>query len=207
MSNNADNHLGSNQIPEQTVGSEINARSEVSFDNPIDVHSYYEVVKGRLLDVNSWCLYAKLPVTSFKLFDEKCRVAERLVQEKDFIRIDIPGPGPKTGQGYDWVVVESIVEESDEEGLVISMTVRPTAHPLSDDPHTAHFLSDVSSATFQVKQSGNTVAAEQHGRNEVPNRDTAHTFDNVRNTMVGWGSKLGLSFPQWKGLVKGLVKK
>ncbi|RZM21059.1 MAG: hypothetical protein EOO88_34390, partial [Pedobacter sp.] len=107
MSNNADNHLGSNQIPEQTVGSEINARAEVSFDDPQAVHSHYEIVKGRLLDVNGWCHHAKLPVTSFKLFDEKCRVAERLVQEKDYIRIDIPGPGPKTGQGYDWVVVES----------------------------------------------------------------------------------------------------
>lgn len=31
------------------------------------------------------------------------------------------------------------------------------------------------------------------------------SMDNVRNTLVGWGAKLGLSYPQWKSLVKGLL--
>ena len=207
MNNKDINNLGGKHVPEQKIGSEINASSTETLGTIDEALSHFEEVKNRLFDVNKWCDYAKLPISSFKLFDHNCRVADRLVVEGDYIRIDIPGPGTKTGQGYDWVVVEAILEEQNTDAAVVSMRVRPSAHPLSDDQHTAHFLTDVASSTFQVKRSGLTIIAEQHGRNELPNRDTGHTLDNLRNTFVGWSSKLGFAYPQWKGLVKGLVKK
>ncbi|MBC7565696.1 MAG: hypothetical protein H7223_01875 [Pedobacter sp.] len=206
MSNKESNSIGGAHVPEQKVGSEINASSTATFATTKEAISHYYVVKKRLLDVNSWFEFANLPVSSFKLFDHSCRVAERSAIEGDYIRIDIPGPGTKTGQGYDWVVVESILEESNNYASVLTMRVRPSAHPLSDDQHTAHFLTDAASSTFQIKRSEAIVIAEQHGRNEIPNRETAHTFDNLRNTVVSWSSKIGFSYPQWKGLVKGLVK-
>ena len=207
MSNTDNSNLGQQHVPEQKVGSEINASASETLPTEEDAILYYEVVKARLLNVNKWFELAKLPLSSFKLFDHSCRVADRNACEGDYIRIDIPGPGTKTGQGYDWVVIESIVEEDEEHASVVSMTVRPSPHPLSGDPHTAHFLKEDASSTFQIKRSGNLVIAEQHGRNEVPNRDTAHRLDNLRNTVVGWSTMLGFSYPQWKSLVKGLVKK
>jgi hypothetical protein len=207
MSNQPGNNLGTEHVPEQKIGSEINAVSSETFLKLDEAISHYSEVKERLFDVNKWFEYARLPLSSFKLFDHSCRVADRPAIEGDYIRIDIPGPGTKTGHGYDWVIIEAILEEHTSEEAVISMRVRPSVHPLSDDKHTAHFLTDVASSTFQVKRSGLTVIAEQHGRNEVPNRETGHTLDNLRNTFVGWSSKLGLSYPQWKSLVKGLVKK
>jgi hypothetical protein len=206
MSNNDSNNLGKTHVPSQTIGSEINASSEETLSNLQEATSHYAVVKQRLLDVNKWFEYAMVPLSSFKLFDNTGRVVDRPAIEGDHIRIDIPGPGTKTGQGYDWVVVEHILEENDNDTSVISMTVRPCAHPLSDNQHTAHFLTDVASSTFQIKRSGLVVIAEQHGRNEMPNRDTDSTFDNLRNTVVGWSAKLGFAYPQWKSLVKGLVK-
>jgi hypothetical protein len=207
MNSNHNSTLGKSHVPEQTIGSEINATATATFATIQESLDHYNLVKDRLFDVNKWYEYAKLPLSSFKLFDHKCRVADRPAVEGDFIRIDIPGPGTKTGKGYDWVVIEAILEEHHTEAAVVSMRVRPSAHPLSDDPHTAHFLTEVASSTFQVKRTGLEVIAEQHGRNEVPNRDTAHTLDNIRNTVVGWSSKIGFAYPQWKGLVKGIVKK
>jgi len=207
MSNIDSNDLGQQHIPQQKVGSEINASASENLSTDDEAVLFYNIVKERLLSVNQWHEFAKLPLSSFKLFDHSCRVADRVAQEGDFIRIDIPGPGTKTGQGYDWVVIEAILEENDQDTSVVSMRVRPSPHPLSDDPHTAHFLKETASSTFQIKRSKNIVLAEQHGRNEIPNRDTAHTLDNLRNTVVGWSSKLGFSYPQWKGLVKGLVKR
>lgn len=207
MNNKDSNNLGGEHVPAQKIGSEINASSTETLATLEEALSHFDVVTNRLFDVNKWFDHAKLPISSFKLFDHNCRVADRLAMEGDYIRIDIPGPGTKTGQGYDWVVVEAILEERNTDAAVVSMRVRPSAHPLSSDQHTAHFLTDVASSTFQVKRSGLTIIAEQHGRNELPNRDTAHTLDNLRNTFVGWSSKLGFSYPQWKGLVKGLVKK
>ncbi|MEJ7557672.1 MAG: hypothetical protein WKF66_05140 [Pedobacter sp.] len=207
MSNNESDDLGKTHVPDQTVGSSINASSEETLSTMEEAISHYAMVKQRLLNVNRWFEYAMLPLSSFKLFDHSGRVVERQAIEGDYIRIDIPGPGTKAGQGYDWVVIETILEENDPDAAVISMTVRPSVHPLSDNQNTAHFLTDVASSTFQVKRSGLLVLAEQHGRNEMPNRDTANTFDNIRNTVVGWSAMLGFAYPQWKGLVKGLIKK
>ncbi|MGY0037116.1 hypothetical protein [Pedobacter sp. NJ-S-72] len=40
----------------------------------------------------------------------------------------------------------------------------------------------------------------------MPNTDTSHLTDHIRNTLVGWTAKIGLSYPQWKSLVKGIVE-
>ena len=71
---------------------------------------------------------------------------------------------------------------------------------------TAHFFKDAATSTFQVKRIANEVYAEVHGRNEVANTEANATTDKIRNTVVGWSAKLGLSFPQWKSLVTGIVK-
>ncbi len=95
------------------------------------------------------------------------RAVERNADEGDFVRIDIPGPGTRIGHGYDWVIIEALVEEAGAGAEVISMRVRPAAHPLGDDERVAHFLKSCATSTFQVRRVGNCVSAEEHGRNEV----------------------------------------
>lgn len=67
------------------------------------------------------------------------------------------------------------------------------------------FFKDLATSTFQIKQIGHEVYAQEHGRNEVPNTATHSFGDNLRNRLVGWTAKIGLSYPQWKSLIKGLV--
>jgi len=199
--------IGTMQVPVQTSGSEINAVEKVECRSDAEAEQFYHTVKARLIDVNGWAATAKLPMSSFKLFDYAGRAVDRDAEEGDFIRIDIPGPGTKTGQGYDWVIIEHLVEERAANAQAISMRVRPAAHPLGEDECIAHFLKSCATSTFQVKRIGNVVSAEEHGRNEVANLETGHLLDNIRNAVVSAGSKIGFSYPQWKSLVIGLLSK
>ena len=207
MANNELNNLGHNQVPEQQSGSEMNAVATEMMDTLSQASAFYTLVKQRLLAVNSWYEFAELPAATFKLFDHSGAMADRAAQVGDYIRIDIPGPGTKAGEGYDWVIIEELTEEVNEDSELITMKVRPSAHPSDKADHPAHFLESIATATFQVKHMGIFVQVEQHGRNEVPNTHTTVISDNIRNTLVGWTAKLGLSYPQWKSLVEGLIKR
>lgn len=199
--------IGSVQVPEQTLGSEMNAVEKVQCASVAEAKEFYQIVKSRLTNVNAWATMAKLPMSSFKLFDYAGRAVERNAEEADFIRIDIPGPGTKTGKGYDWVIIEKLVEEQGADAEAITMRVRPAAHPLGEDECIAHFLKSCATSTFQIKRMGNCVSAEEHGRNEVANLETGHLLDNIRNAVVSAGAKIGFSYPQWKSLVSGLLSK
>ncbi|MEQ7801827.1 hypothetical protein ABDJ41_18675 [Pedobacter sp. ASV1-7] len=113
----------------------------------------------------------------------------------------------RLGGGYDWVTIEEIKLQVLDDAEVLSMTARPSANPTTSSEDTAHFLTDQATSTFQVKRIGRVIYAEEHGRNELPNTDTGIPLDNIRNTFVGWGAKIGFSYPQWKALVKGLLNK
>jgi hypothetical protein len=195
-----------NPIPNQETGSEMNAVEKASFNTPEEAARFYELAKQRLLNVNNWNAVSNLPSSTFMLCDASGQQVSRDVQIGDFLKIDIPGPGTSTGDGYDWVKVEFIEEQQIEGADVMSFRVRPTDNPVSEEVAIAHFFDDAATSTFQVKKIGLDVTAEVHGRNETPNTNTDHILDNVRNTMVGLGAKVGASYPQWKGLVAGIVK-
>ena len=197
---------GADHLPAQQTGSEMNAVEKIMLASEAEAIHFFKVVKERLLDVNRWTEIAGGGMSDFFLTDDKGNLVQRKATSGDHIRIDIPGPGSQTGGGYDWVTIEEIKEEVLDDAEVLSMTARPSANPLTDNDDTAHFLTGEATSTFQVKRIGDTIYAEEHGRNEVPNTDTENTLDNVRNTFVGWGAKVGFSYPQWKALVKGLIQ-
>lgn len=203
---NTENDLGSEHIPLQKDGSEMDAVEKRGFESESGAIYFYKQVKHRLLCVNDWGEVAGIPMSTFTLTDRTGQRVERNATDGDYIKIDIPGPGTTTGDGFDWVVIEEIKEEQLAGAEILTMQVRPAPNPTGSDHHIAHFLKEKATSTFQVKRIGRTVYAEEHGRNEIPNTETAHTLDNIRNTLVGFGAKLGFSYPQWKGLVKGLLK-
>ena len=194
-----------NAIPAQESGSEMNAVQEVTFNSAAEANAFYEIAKQRLLNVNNWDDVAKVPSSTFILCGPSGEPVSRAVQLGDFLKIDIPGPGTSTGDGYDWVKVEFIEEQHQDGADIMSFRVRPTDNPQSPEKAIAHFFDDAATSTFQVKKIGNAVTAEVHGRNETPNTQTDHIVDNIRNTMVGLGAKIGASYPQWKGLVAGIA--
>lgn len=205
MEEKKSNTLGRGHIPLQFKGSEMNAVEEAVMDSEEKAIAFFELVKKRLLDVNRWGELAELPMSTFRLTDKEGKEIAGSAKEGLYFKIDIPGPGTKTGDGFDWVFIESIQSEKYPDQEYLSMRVRPVANPSGERTDTAHFLENDATSTFQVKRIGNTLYAEEHGRNEVPNTKTENTMDNIRNTMVGWSAKLGMSYPQWKSLVKGLL--
>jgi len=205
MKKSTENKPGEENVPPQQIGTEMNAVEKIELPSEAEAIHFFRTVKMRLLDVNRWAEVAGVPLSTFRLTDCHGNEVHRSVVEGDYLKIDIPGPGTKTGSGYDWVVVEQIREEIRDGVEILTMTVRPAANPLNEDVHIAHFLTDQATSTFQVKRIENTIYAEEHGRNETPNTDTGYVLDNVRNAFVGWTAKIGFSYPQWKSLVNGLI--
>jgi hypothetical protein len=132
----------------------------------------------------------------------------RLAQPGDFIRIDIPGPGSATGEGYDWVRIESIDDQpnpgSDHESVVLQ--VRPASNPQNSDADIAHFFNNSATSTFMVERKSLRVTASIHGRNEVPNTDVERTVDKMRNSVVATAATSGFAALHWSLLVKGILR-
>ncbi len=200
-----DNNLGNHHIPPQVFGEHMDVVEQRSFNDPISATNFFSLVKQRLLDVNSWAEFAGTASATFQLADALGREVKRSVQKGDYFRIDIPGPGTTTGKGYDWVLVEDIIEEQTATTELLVLRVRPADNPLTDNGDTAHFLTEQATSTFTVKRIGRDIFAEEHGRNEQANTYTDSTVDNIRNMMVGWAAMLRFSYPQWKSLMSGLL--
>lgn len=198
-------HAGAGHVPPQQTGTEMNAVEKIEMDSELEAIHFFQTVKDRLLDVNRWALIAGGGMSEFFLTDASGNLVKRKATGGDHIMIDIPGPGTQAGGGYDWVTIEEIKLEVVDDAEVLSMTLRPSANPTGESDDTAHFLTEEATVTFQVKRIGHVIYAEEHGRNEKPNTQTESTIDNLRNTLVGWGAKIGFSYPQWKALVSGLL--
>lgn len=194
-------------IPDQNTGAQSNTESSAAFGTVEEATSFFSVVKQRLLQVWHWHEVAGKGTADFELTDAQGNAVERTPQPGDHLKIDIPGPGPQTGDGYDWVQVEA-VEESAEAGVdCVVMRVRPATNPQNDRSDVAHFFSDEATSNFVVKREGTTVTAGVYGRNEKPNVGAEKVVDKARNAAVATGAVSGFSKLQWKSLVNGLVKK
>jgi hypothetical protein len=193
-------------IPVQREGGKTDVSESIKLDSGFAAKQFFKLACQRLKDVNKWHEVCGSEATTFALIDSDGKAAFRDAQEGDYFKINIPGPGNSVGDGFDWVRVEEVSLKSTEEEEVFFIRVRPTDPPVKDDKEVAHFFKDQATSTFMVRRKDSTVSAEVHGRNEKPNVDTSQVKDKVRNAVVGTASLLGFSLPQWKMLVKGLVK-
>lgn len=196
-----------NVIPQQYEGGQMDTAERTVLPSVSAAKEFYHTAKQKLLNVSNWAEICKVPVSVFTLTDANGNPIHRAALEGDYLKIDIPGPGTSAGNGYDWVHIEKITEETGEDNALIALQVRPSVNPTGEEKEIAHFFKDSATTTFLIKQINNIVYAEEHGRNEIPNTDSSLITDNLRNRIVGWTAKIGLSYPQWKSLVKGLVEK
>ena len=194
-------------IPQQQSGIQTNTETSLELTSEKDARSFYQKVKERLLEVNSWHHYAGALTAGFQLTDKHGNEVSRPAEKEDHFKIDIPGPGPVTGDGFDWVQVEAIEEKEEGEEQSITMRVRPATNPNNDRNDVAHFFSEDATSCFMVKRQNNTVTAAVYGRNEKPNTHTETLSDKARNAAIAGGAITGFSKLQWKSLVNGLVKK
>jgi hypothetical protein len=194
-------------IPNQEEGAQSNTQASADFTSVEEAVSFYELVKQRLLAVNEWHSIAGPLTATFQLTDASGDEVSRTPQIGDHFKIDIPGPGPITGDGFDWVQIEEIEEAQEGDTELASIRVRPATNPKNARHDVAHFFSDAATSCFLVERKGTTVTAGVYGRNEKPNTDAEKLADKARNAAVATGAVTAFSKLQWKSLVNGLVKK
>jgi hypothetical protein len=194
-------------VPQQYEGGETNTEAVETLPTESDAREFFEVVKNRLMNVNSWHDYAGKGTADFQLTDAQGREVERTVQKGDHFKIDIPGPGSVTGEGYDWVQVEEIAEVHEKEEDSIAVRVRPATNPQNVKPDVAHFFTSEATSNFIVKRQGTQVSAAVRGRNEKPNTEAEAVVDKARNAAVATGATTGFSNIQWKSIVNGLLQR
>jgi hypothetical protein len=189
---------------DQENGKSVTAQSYLELETEELAQEVFEKVKQRMLHVNTWQEFAGEAMAHFNLTDEKGNEVDGPAREGLFFRIDIPGPGSKDGNGFDWVRVEKIEESSEEQAPSLGMRVRPSSNPATADDDIAHFYSDESTSTFHVKREGAIVTTSVVDRNLKPNTE-AHGIDEIRNRLVGFTGIIGASKIQWKSLTDGLL--
>lgn len=203
-----DTHNIDDAIPEQETGAKTDTHHSATAESLGESKQLFIKVKERLQDVNSWHQLAGKASAIFQLTDAEGNEVNRKVEKGDHFKIQLPAPGNPTGDGHDWVVVEEIEDKSDPDGEseAFVIRVRPTQNPQKPDADVAHFFKDHATSSFAVQREGKKVTASVHGRNETPNTKTEGLLDKARNALVALGAMAGLSNPQWKSLVKGMVE-
>jgi len=199
----------SDNIPPQLLGEQTDVVESVSCTSIEDAHKLFLAAKDKLKDVSNWHQFSGPGSSKFTLSDSGGNPLYSIAEKGNLFYIDLPAPGSAAGKGLEWVRIEEIDENisPESESEYITMRVRPVANPLNPSGEVAHFYDHETTSTFIVERFGNQVSAAVHGRNETPNNRDTGIYDTVRNTIVALGARYGLSGPQWKALVKGLLGK
>lgn len=194
-------------VPQQYTGPAKDFEHQVLAESAEDAADWFVDAKDRMLDVNKWKDYATAFSAAFRLTDAHGKEVNRRAHKGDHIKIDIPGPGPAAGGGYDWVLVEAIEYDDypDDDRETFAMRVHPVADPANSNGDVAHFFSEQASSTFVIERIGTQLRASYHGRNETLNTD-AGILDKVRNSLVGMTAWAGMSDAQWNSLIKGFIE-
>ena len=195
-----------NITPTQKGGGRSDTYSSVTLADIALADAHYELAKTRLININEWQQIAGKRSAAFKLFDAHGQPKEGNICLHDHFRIDVPGPGPTAGDGFEWVQVVEMYEQNTGVQKTFQMTVQPVPSPLNQKEAVAHFFSDDASSTFIVAQHVKNVVAEVHGRNEMPNTESANIIDKVRNTVIASFGILGFSKMQWKQLTEAIIR-
>jgi hypothetical protein len=195
------------QIPEQREGEQTDVIHFVDCDTREQAHELFLLAKSKLKDISNWHQFSGPGSSKFTITDAQGNDEYKIAEKGDHFYINLPAPGSIAGDGLEWVRIEKIedVEDAKAENEFIAITVRPVANPRHPEKATAHFFSHGSTSTFIVERYLNHVSAAVHGRNETPNNDDTGIYDSIRNTIIALTARAGLSGPQWKKLVVGLL--
>ena len=194
-------------VPPQQSGKAIDAESSVELKNEREAKEFFATVRERLKNVNQWKSYAGNISANFQLVDQYGVEVQRKIEKGDYLKIDIPGPGTKSGDGYDWVRIEEVISTSAPDLESFGFRVRPADNPQNIESETVHFYSRESTSSFIVERNRNNITASIHDRNTKPNKEANRPSDKIRDAVVGTAGAITFSKIQWKNLTDGLVSK
>jgi len=204
-------HNATDNIPPQTQGEHNDFIHFADRETVAEAHNLFLLARERMKDISQWHILTGPHSAKFGITDTKGTEVYKLAEEGDLFYIDLPlpTPGSLAGGGKEWVRIEALEEygDADTESEYMTMTIRPIVNPSHPDKAVAHFFSHDSTNTFIVERYLNHVSAAVYGRNETPNNKDTGLYDTVRNTIISLGARNGLSGPQWKSLIEGILDK
>jgi len=194
-------------IPRQVLGFKTGASTEFKAPTIRDAMLIFLEAKFRLLDVNNWFLICGESGAEFRLTDDEGNPVEKNKPEVgNLIRIKLPAPPNKAGDGYDWVRIEKLedLEDKSSDEELCGFRVRPVRSPYSKSDASSHFYTSNATSTFLVYRKREVIHVYERGRNELPNT-TGSFLNRLRNLIVAIFASFGFSKPQWKNLVRGVL--
>lgn len=193
-------------VPAQQRGDSVTAEGNRKFDDVTAAKAFYLQAEARLLDVNHWHDQAGGTLARFMLTDTVGNPISGTAQKGLLIKIDIPGPGSKSGEGFDWVKIEEIERADSADIQSIALRVRPMAAPGSGDERPTHFYDEKSTSTFTLTRENTVLTVAIYDRNIDPNTEADSLIDKVRNAITGFFGEKVFSKIQWQSLVDGILK-
>ncbi|RYY56925.1 MAG: hypothetical protein EOO09_04390 [Chitinophagaceae bacterium] len=195
-------------VPPELRGKNTKLFSSARCESTTSAKELYNLARQRLLSPGEWHKHAGRLSAEFDMFDENKIETNELAKPGWFIRIDIPGPGPKSGDGFDWVKID-LIEDARCGDLEdhIGLRVVPSINPFNPGDAESHFLERGSSSTFIVNRVAEQVFASYFGRNEKINFHPNSMLEKARNGIVGLTAFAGLSELHWKSLINGFLAK
>jgi hypothetical protein len=195
-------------IPPQNEGKQNDLTHTVSYTDSKEARLCFQRACERMRNPGKWRDMCGILSADFRLIGNNGLQAHTQVKKGDYLQVDIPGPGTKAGEGYDWVKVEHLehIPAPAADNELCGMQLRPCANPKKQTKDTAHFFMGNATSTFIIRRHGNEVTASYHGRNELPNVSTGNKVDNFRNAMITSGAMAGLSELQWHTLIKAFLE-
>ena len=192
-------------VPENKTGKAVDIEHSITVD-ATEANKIYEIARERLLNPGCWQQLSGSASATFEIISHNS-LSSKEIKENDHIKINIPGPGAAEGDGFDWVIVETIEEnEVQDADRSVALKLRASSNPNNNETSTAHFFNEDATSTFIIKLKGNMITASYYGRNEVPNVKNVSLIDKVRNALVAIGAAIGFSEIQWNSLVKGFLQ-
>jgi hypothetical protein len=193
-------------VPDNVRGIEKDIEHAITLNSVEDAVTRFEIARNRLFRPDCWQELAGKLTAVFKLVDRNGSEKNSAIEIHDYIKIDIPGPGPSAGDHFDWVQVSRIKERfitgADDS---IGIQLKPCANPFGTKKVTAHFFMEDASSTFIIKREAANLYAFYCGRNEVPNNKNVDLGDKIRNSLVASAAIACLSEIQWKALITGFL--
>jgi len=200
-------------VPEQNEGRALEAESTRLYQDSDAAKMAYLKARERLLHVNNWASLVEGVTGEFRLTESSGQMTEETARKGLMIRIDIPGPGTKAGDGYDWVIIEEMEEGSSQELDFLAFRVKPSKKPLGSlfsnhgEEGIAHFYDPEASGTFVLYRTTNVVTCTIYDRNLKANTGAvSRVTDKLRNAVVGTTAAMGISGVQWQKLADAVVE-
>ena len=188
-------------VPQHDSGHSVNLEHEVIAADVEEAEDWFVTAKDRLLDVNHWRVTGSLLTQDLHLTDSHGRVMNRHARKGDHIRINIPGPGPREVDAYDWVVIAAIEYDDypDESRETFALKICAAGMPGEGGAGSAP------SGTLVIERNSKMLRARYHGRNVVEYSFVPGPASPADDSgqFSAW---LGISDAQWQSLLTGMIE-